>query len=167
MARMANALNRELGIEGEAHTGDGVLLDGFGASPRFSLLIAEVNGVAAGYAMYHPGYDSDIAAASVWLVDLYVDAPARRFGVGRALMQVLAREAMRAGAKTIEWCVLERNERAIAFYRALGAKGGSLRVLELRGDDLIALADAGDDPGDVPTEGTRFGETRPGSGPER
>jgi GNAT superfamily N-acetyltransferase len=145
VARMGNALNRELGIEGQAHTADGIVRDGFGANPRFSLLIAEVDGTAAGYAMYHPAYDSDIAAASVWLVDLYVEGSARRLGVGRELMRAMARETLRAGAKTLEWCVLEQNERAIAFYRALGAKGGSLRVLEMRGDALSALADGSED----------------------
>ena len=167
MARMGNALNRELGIEGEAHTEDGVLRDGFGATPRFSLLIAEVDDAPAGYAMYHAAYDSDIAAPSVWLVDLWVEARARRLGVGRALMRALARETVRTGARTIEWCVLEQNERAIAFYRALGATGGSLRVLEMRGDALAALADGAESPGDRASRSTRSGETPPGSDPSR
>ena len=98
MARMANALNRELGIGGDPFTADRVLEHGFGTEPRFALLIADVDGKAAGYAMYHVAYDSDIAATAIRLVDLYVDSPLRRLGVGRELMRALARETVRSGA---------------------------------------------------------------------
>jgi GNAT superfamily N-acetyltransferase len=144
---MANALNRELGIGGDPFTPERVLEDGFGPSPRFELLIAELDGAATGYAMYHAAYDSDIAATAVRLVDLYVDARARRVGLGRALMGALARETVRAGAKTLEWGVHEGNARAIDFYRALGASGGSVRTMEVKGDELRALAEIPGQPG--------------------
>lgn len=139
---MANALNRELGIGGEPFTTDRVLEHGFGTTPRFALLIADVDGKAAGYAMYHTAYDSDIAATAIRLVDLYVDEPVRRLGVGRELMCALARETVRVGAGTLEWGVHETNTNAIAFYRALGATGGSVRTLEVKEAALEALADA-------------------------
>jgi hypothetical protein len=44
VARMANALNRELGIDGDPFTPAGVLADGFGEHPCFALLVAEVDG---------------------------------------------------------------------------------------------------------------------------
>lgn len=138
---MGNALNRHLGLAGDPFTTERVLEDGFGTNPRFSLLVAEMGETSVGYAMYHAAYDSDIAAPSVWLVDLYVDESARRAGAGRALMRALAQEALRSGAKTLEWCVQDRNERAIAFYRALGASGLPVRVMELRGEKLSALAE--------------------------
>lgn len=140
MARMANALNRELGIGGDPFTADRVLEHGFGTEPRFALLIADVDGKAAGYAMYHVAYDSDIAATAIRLVDLYVDSPLRRLGVGRELMRALARETVRLGAGTLEWGVHEANTRAIAFYRALGATGGAVRTLEVKDTALEALA---------------------------
>lgn len=141
---MGNALNRHLGLAAEPFTPERVLEDAFGPKPKFSLLVAEVDGTLAGYAMYHAAYDSDIAAAAIWLVDLYVEERARRAGTGRALMRAVAREAVRSGAKTLEWCVQDRNERAIAFYRALGATGLPVRVMELRGERLTALADGGE-----------------------
>ena len=141
VARMANSLNRELGVDGDPFTAEGVVRDGFGAVPRFSLLLAEVDGGVVGYAMYHAAYDSDLAAPAVCLVDLYVDAPVRRLGVGRALMRELARETMRAGAKTLAWGVHEANVKAIAFYRALGASGGAVRTLEVKMEALETLAD--------------------------
>jgi GNAT superfamily N-acetyltransferase len=145
VARMANCLNRELGIGGDPFTADRVREDAFGASPRFALLIAEVDGEAAGYAMYHAAYDSDLAVPAVRLVDLYVDEHARGLGVGRALMGAVARETVRAGARVLEWGVHEGNTRAIAFYRALGASGGSVRTMEVKEDSLLALARDGSD----------------------
>ena len=139
---MANALNRHLGLPGEAFTAARVLEDGFGPAPRFSLLVAERDGGVVGYAMYHAAYDSDIAAAAIWLVDLYVEERARRAGAGLALMRALAGEATRTGARTIEWCVQDRNEQAIAFYRALGADGLPVRIMEIRGEALKKLAGA-------------------------
>jgi GNAT superfamily N-acetyltransferase len=140
VARMANALNRELGIGGDPFTADRVLEHGFGTAPRFALLIADVDGKPVAYAMYHVAYDSDIAATAIRLVDLYVDEPCRRLGVGRALMRAVARETVRMGAGTLEWGVHEANTRAIAFYHALGATGGSVRTLEVKESALEALA---------------------------
>jgi GNAT superfamily N-acetyltransferase len=140
VARMANALNRELGIGGDPFTADRVLEHGFGTPPRFALLIADVDGKASAYAMYHEAYDSDIATTAIRLVDLYVDEPLRRLGVGSELMRALARETVRLGAGTLEWGVHEGNTRAVAFYRALGASGGSVRTLEVKEKALEALA---------------------------
>jgi diamine N-acetyltransferase len=165
VARMGNALNRELAVDGDPFTAEGVVKDGFGATPRFALLIAEVDGKTTGYAMYHAAYDSDIAAAAVRLVDLFVEASVRRLGVGRALMQAMARETVRVGAKTLEWGVHERNDRAIAFYRALGATGGSVRTLELRGDALSTLASERNSA--IPNSGSPTGDRPPGIGPSR
>jgi GNAT superfamily N-acetyltransferase len=167
VARMANALNRELGLPGDPFTRDRVVEDGFGAVPRFALLIADVDGVAAGYAMYHAAYDSDIAAPAVHLVDLYVSEDARRLGVGRALMGSVAREALRAGARTLDWGVHEANATAIAFYRALGAAGGSVRLMEVKDGALEALAVPATDAAMMPATADReIEERRPGSGPE-
>ena len=169
VARMGNALNRHLGMAGDPFTTERVLEDGFGTAPRFSLLVAEMDGTAVGYAMYHAAYDSDIAAASIWLVDLYVDENARRTGAGRALMRALARETVRSGAKTLEWCVQDRNERAIAFYRALGAAGLPVRVMELRGEKLDSLASGTgvmEEPSADSTARRGSPGTRPGSDPE-
>ena len=141
VARMGNALNRHLGLAGDPFTTERVLEDGFGAKPKFSLLVADMDGTSVGYAMYHSAYDSDIAAPAIWLVDLYVEEEARRAGAGRALMHALAREAVRSGARTLEWCVQDRNERAIAFYRAIGATELPVRIMELRGEKLSALAE--------------------------
>ena len=78
---------RELGDTDEQNFGvEPFLRDGFGPDPAFSGIIAERDGGAVGYLLYHFGYDSDQAMRVVYIVDLWVDPAARRGGVGRALM---------------------------------------------------------------------------------
>ncbi len=45
----------------------------------------------------------------------------RRHGHGRALLAAVARIALDRGCARIEWSVLDWNEPALAFYRALAA----------------------------------------------
>ena len=45
----------------------------------------------------------------------------RRFGVGKALLQHLARICVDRNYTRFEWSVLDWNEPSIAFYRSLGA----------------------------------------------
>ncbi len=46
---------------------------------------------------------------------------ARGLGLGRALLQELAAVCVQRGYPRFEWWVLDWNEPAIGFYRALGA----------------------------------------------
>lgn len=52
---------------------------------------------------------------------LFVDADVRGQGVGRRLMQRMARHAIDTGHKKLCWFVLKDNGPAQAFYRELGA----------------------------------------------
>lgn len=88
------------------------------ADPSSTLLIAEVDGVAAGYAQLRTG-EPDPAVddlTAVELVRLYASGEWLGRGVGQALMQACINEAQRHGHKTIWLGVWERNERAQAFY---------------------------------------------------
>jgi ribosomal protein S18 acetylase RimI-like enzyme len=143
IARMANALNRALGVDVDSFTADRVQEDAFGPEPLVSILIAEMGGRAAGYAFYHTGYDSDLPARSLVVVDLYVDPEVRGRGLGQALMAGLAREAIRLKARSMTGGVLDSNTKAIAFYRSLGAVQDEVRFVTLREDALRALAKDG------------------------
>ncbi len=62
-------------------------------------------------------------------------------GYGRALLIHLARLAVERGCGRFEWAVLDWNEQAIGFYRALGATVLSdWRITRVTGDALAALA---------------------------
>ncbi len=72
LAAMANKLNVFEGKPGDLYSEELVKAQAFGATPLFSVLVAEVDGELVGYAFFHDSYDSEIAAPGVWLVDLFV-----------------------------------------------------------------------------------------------
>ena len=62
-------------------------------------------------------------------------------GVGRALLQHLARLATDRNCGRLEWSVLDWNETAIGFYRSLGAEPlDEWTVFRLKGEALNRLA---------------------------
>jgi len=90
--------------------------DGFGADPLFEVLLAEVDGRPAGYALYHPSYDTDRVVPAVWLADLYVESWARRRGIGWRLAAKVASLAAAKGDRGMHWTVLRNNATARRFY---------------------------------------------------
>ena len=98
--------------------------------------IAEVSGVAVGYAMLRTG---NVAAgvsddAPIELVRLYVSRESLGEGVGAALMRACIDEAQRRGHRTLWLGVWENNLRAQAFYRKWDFHEVGTHVFQL-GDD--------------------------------
>jgi GNAT superfamily N-acetyltransferase len=60
------------------------------------------------------------SAEDCWLEDLYVREPARRGGLGRALVEAAVARARERGCRRIELDVNEDNEAAQALYLACG-----------------------------------------------
>ena len=89
------------------------------AYPASTFLIAEVDGVAAGYAKLHAGDPpKEIEGPKpIELVRLYVSREWLGRGAGEALMRACLEEARSAGHETIWLGVWERNARAQAFYK--------------------------------------------------
>jgi GNAT superfamily N-acetyltransferase len=144
LAEMANDLNDHVGIHGRPFTPERVLADGFGPEAAFTPLVAELDGAVVGYAFFSAGYNTDAAARSIFLHDLFVAPAARGRGVGRALMAAVAAEAVRGGSVLLEWGVHAANLGALEFYRRLGAAGAEVRIMGVDGERLRALADAAD-----------------------
>ena len=95
--------------------------DALAEPPRFWVLVAERDGRVAGYAAYFETYSTFSGRTTLYLEDIFVLEEERGHGVGRALMQALAREAVRRGCGRMEWQVLTWNQPAIHFYERLGA----------------------------------------------
>ncbi|HEX6209266.1 MAG TPA: GNAT family N-acetyltransferase [Methylomirabilota bacterium] len=142
LATMANDLNEHVGIHTRPFTPERVLADGFGPRAAFRPLVAEVEGAVVGYAFFSEGYNTDVAARSVFLHDLFVAPASRRQRVGSALMAAVAAETVRLGAASLEWGVHTANTGALAFYRRLGATGAEVRILGVQGERLRTLAAA-------------------------
>lgn len=84
-------------------------------------LVAEVESVIVGYAIFFPSYSTFIGKAGLWLEDLYVQPDFRGRGIGKALILAVNALAEERGCQRLEWSVLDWNERAIKFYESLGA----------------------------------------------
>ena len=124
-----------------------LLRDGWGEPARFSSLIAEYDGVPAGFALYFTTYSTWRGHHGIRLEDIYVTPGLRGRGIGKSLLVRLARIAVDQGCPRLEWDVLNWNEPAIAVYESVGAQ--RLRewsIMRLADEELQALAAQ-----DVPT----------------
>jgi ribosomal protein S18 acetylase RimI-like enzyme len=84
------------------------------------LLLAWQDGRAVGFAQLYPMFSSVRMAPVFVLNDLYVDANARRAGVGRQLLDAAAVAARAAGARRIVLETVVENRVARALYRDAG-----------------------------------------------
>jgi GNAT superfamily N-acetyltransferase len=115
--------------------------DGFGAEPRFRVVLAERAGEVVGFAFYFFAYSTWEGRPVLYLEDLFVEPAHRKLGIGLALMKRLARVAVDAGCTRFHWQVLDWNAPAIAFYGRLGARIlGDWRSVRVDGESLRALA---------------------------
>jgi GNAT superfamily N-acetyltransferase len=93
----------------------------FDPGPKVFALVAEVDGSVVGMAIYFVSFSTWTGRHGLYLEDLFVEPAHRSRGIGRALMQALARRALDRDYKRLDWAVLDWNQPAINFYRALGA----------------------------------------------
>ncbi|MFL5862378.1 MAG: GNAT family N-acetyltransferase [Solirubrobacteraceae bacterium] len=115
----------------------------FGPRPSADALIAELNGEAVGFAVFHSTFSTWECAAGIWLEDLFVPERHRRSGAGRALLTRLAQIAVERGAPRLEWHALDWNELALGFYERLGAdRLPEWELHRLSGDALRRVAAA-------------------------
>ncbi len=116
----------------------------FGERPVIEAVIASLDGQPVGYALFFPTFSTFLGKPGLYLEDLYVRPAARGFGVGRKLLEHLARITVERGWGRLEWSVLDWNEPSIAFYKKMGAKPmDEWTVFRLAGEKLHSLASGG------------------------
>jgi len=114
----------------------------FGPHPAAEVVIAELEGEVVGFALFFSTYSTFLARPGIWLEDLYVRPEARGRGAGTRLLAHLADLAQERGCGRLEWTVLDWNESAIGFYRALGAVAmDEWTTFRMTGASLRRLAD--------------------------
>jgi len=113
--------------------------DATAAPPRFSTLLAEIDGQVVGYAIYFFTYSTFRARPTLYLEDVFVLPERRGQGAGVALFRACAREAVAQGCARMEWQVLAWNTPTIEFYERLGARHQA-DWLPFRLDDEALLA---------------------------
>jgi GNAT superfamily N-acetyltransferase len=113
----------------------------FGRDSTVEVVVAWEGDQTAGFALFFPNFSTFLGRSGLYLEDLFVRPEFRGRGYGRTLLIHLARLAVERGCGRFEWAVLDWNEQAIGFYRALGATVLSdWRITRVTGDALTALA---------------------------
>ena len=113
----------------------------FATSPKVYCLVADVDGGLVGMALWFVTFSTWLGRHGIHLEDLYVRRAHREHGHGRALLAELAALCVQRGYVRLEWSVLDWNEPAIGFYRAVGATAmDEWTVHRLTGVPLAALA---------------------------
>ncbi|MGF1534358.1 MAG: GNAT family N-acetyltransferase [Bernardetiaceae bacterium] len=103
------------------NTPEQLLADGFGERPAFEFLVVELGEEVVGMALYFYHY-STWKGKFLYLEDLIITQAQRGKGYGKALLEALHEEALAHAANRIGWQVLDWNQPAIDFYRAMGAE---------------------------------------------
>jgi len=117
----------------------------FGERPAAEVLLGFEEKSPVGFALYFYNFSTWLARPGLYLEDLFVKPEKRGKGYGRALLVELAKIARDRGCGRMEWAVLDWNEPAIKFYRALGATPmHEWTVFRLTRNEIAKLADAAD-----------------------
>lgn len=114
----------------------------FGPEACAEAVIAEVDGVAVGFALFFRTFSTFLTAPGLYLEDLYVQPAFRGYGIGKALIIYVAQLVVARGYGRLEWSVLTWNTPAIGFYEYLGAEIlEGWRSCRVSSDKLNALAE--------------------------
>jgi GNAT superfamily N-acetyltransferase len=145
LATLGRALNIQQGDPSTNFTAEAVRRDGFGGAPRFEAWLAEVDGLAVGYALVVPAaYETGYAKAGVYVQDVFVAPEARHRGIGRALMAAVAADARGRGLEFVWWASRSWNTESHAFFRTLATVEEPVIAFATFGDEFTRLADEGD-----------------------
>jgi GNAT superfamily N-acetyltransferase len=94
----------------------------FGPQPAAGAFLAFCDGHPAAYAIYFFTFSSFVGRRGLWLDDVYVRPEFRQRGIGRRLIDEVARVGVERQCSRFEWSALDWNENALNFYRRLGAR---------------------------------------------
>jgi GNAT superfamily N-acetyltransferase len=113
----------------------------FGPKPAAEAAIGCVGEVPAGMVVFFNTFSTFVGQPGIYLEDIYVDEPWRGHGLGRVLMQYVAKLSVARGCGRFEWSVLDWNAPAIGFYEKLGARPqADWTMYRLQGEALRQLA---------------------------
>ena len=114
----------------------------FGPQASAEAVIAYSATEPVGFAVFFHNYSTFLGRSGLYLEDLFVLPEWRARGVGRRLLGYVANIAVTRDCGRLEWSVLDWNEPAIRFYRALGARPmAEWTVYRLAGEALERLSE--------------------------
>ena len=116
----------------------------FGPQPAAEGLLvwpADGNGRPVAFALYYRNFSTFLGKPGLYLEDIYVQPASRSAGIGRALLEHIARIAAERDCGRFEWAVLDWNTGAQQFYETLGARVlPDWRITRITGEALKRLA---------------------------
>jgi GNAT superfamily N-acetyltransferase len=113
----------------------------FSDQPIVGALLAELDGVLAGCAVWHRSFSTFRGSEVLYLEDLSVLPQFRRRGVARALLKSVGALAIEKNYPSIYWLMMDWNREAHALYQSVGAEIESgTSFCRIHGAALEALA---------------------------
>lgn len=113
----------------------------FGPQPAAEALLVWRGADPVAFALYFSNFSTFLGKPGLYLEDIYVQPAARGAGIGRALLEHIARIAVRRDCGRFEWAVLDWNTGAQQFYEKLGARVlPDWRITRVTGNELKRLA---------------------------
>ena len=110
----------------------------FGEKPAAEAMVAEQSGTVVAFALFFTNFSTFLAKPGLYLEDLFVEPAHRGKGIGKAMLTRLARLAAERDYGRFDWCVLDWNESAIAFYKHMGATVmPDWRLCRITGEKLL------------------------------
>lgn len=85
------------------------------------VLIAEEGEETVGFVLFFHNFSTFLGRKGIYIEDLYVRERWRGKGYGEAILKEVCRLAKERNCGRVEWWVLDWNERAIRFYKKIGA----------------------------------------------
>lgn len=114
----------------------------FGPQPACECVVAREGDTPVAFALFFHNYSTFLGRKGLYLEDLYVKPPYRGKGHATALLKHLAQLAVARGCGRFEWSVLDWNEKAIGFYKKMGADVmPDWRICRVTGAGLERLAE--------------------------
>jgi len=121
------------------------------ADPAITVLLAEIDGAACGYAQLRDGVAPPAAVRGVAPLQLwrfYLDQAWVGRGIAQPLMEAAKQAARSRGARTLWLGAWEKNPRGLAFYRKAGFEVAGTLVFQVGDDaqtDLVMVHDLASD----------------------
>ncbi|KAM8731679.1 diamine acetyltransferase 1-like [Sparus aurata] len=127
-----------------------LLEDGFGETPFYQCIVAEIQGdnsseglKVVGFAMYYFTYDPWVGK-QLYLEDFYVMEAYRGLGIGSECLRHLSKLAIKMRCSGMMFVVAENNEPSIKFYKRRGAEDLSQdegwRLFKFSKNSLVKMA---------------------------
>jgi GNAT superfamily N-acetyltransferase len=112
-----------------------------GLRPSCEAIIGEADGEVVTFALFFHNFSTFLTKKGLYLEDLYVRQAHRGKGYGSRMLKHLAALAVERNCGRFEWSVLDWNEPAINFYKAMGAEIlPDWRICRVTGAPLTTLA---------------------------